>query len=176
MFHDTSVLINFHRAGLLHALGALLGGDVAWVGTVRAECERKELDLSLPALTSSADAILGEPLRPVGAEHLRVRRQREMMAAPGDHPDEHLGEAETITLIDMRAIHAMIATDDKSVARFAGSTPVANTWQLARTCFSGGYVSLEEVTTLWRLFGEAGGTWPREINTAEKFMRFLLRK
>ena len=176
VFHDTSVLINFHRAGLLPALGALLGADVSWVATVKVECERKERELPLPGLTVAAHALLGDPLAPEGAEHRAIRVQRTMMAKPGDHPDEHLGEAETLTLIASRNLHAMIATDDKNAAAVAHPIPTANTWQLLRTCFRAGHVTLDEGKALWRLFGAAGGFLPFYIATEDEFVGFMGQK
>lgn len=41
-FHDTSVLVNFHRPGLIPVLGPLLHENVRWNATIRAECQRKE--------------------------------------------------------------------------------------------------------------------------------------
>ena len=176
MFYDTSVLINFHRAALLPNLTKLLGGDVAWVATVQMECARKERELALPGLKEAAEGLLGEPLRPEQGEHLPIRQLRSMMAEPGDHEEAHLGEAETLTLIEKRRLNAIIAADDRSVARFAGSTATVNTWGLLRFCFSRGCVTLDEAMTLWKAFGDSGGTWPKHLATKENFVDYLNRR
>ena len=88
-FHDTSVLVNFHRAELLPALGTLLGPNVRWTASVRMECRRKERELCLPGLESAASEMLQEPIFAESGEHTALRQLRVQMAKPGDHPDEH---------------------------------------------------------------------------------------
>lgn len=95
------------------------------------------------------------------------------MASPGEHPDEHLGEAETITLISSRKIEAILATDDKNAAAFAKPIPTVNTWQLVRLCFRAREVTWEEVRTLWILFQKSGGIVPYPINSEAKFQDYI---
>lgn len=173
VFQDTSVLINLHRAGLLPALGRSFGDDLRWVATVRVECSRKERHLGLPGLTSSADAVLGDPLCPDQMEHRSIRLLRAQMAAPGDHPDEHLGEAETITIISARGIKAALATDDRSAMAMARPVPCMTTWTLLRLMIRKCTLRAEDALRVWDAVMAAGGHPPRDIPTRVSFEELL---
>lgn len=155
LFHDTSALINFHRAGLIAVLARLNPGGVHWVTSVRFECRRKEGLLGLHGLEAAAAAAPGTPLFPNEAGHRKVRELRALMASPGDHPDEHLGEAETIVVIEEQGANAVIITDDRRVAVFALRT--ASTWQVARLCFKKNLLNYGECLDIWDLYIDAGG-------------------
>ncbi len=173
VFQDTSVLINLHRAGLLPALGIAFGDDLRWTATVRFECSRKERHLGLPGLTSSADAVLGEPLFPEGAEHPRIRQLRRQMAAPEDHPDEHLGEAETVTIITARGIKAVLATDDRRATAMASPVHCMTTWRLLQLMTRKRALDAEEALSVWDAVMAAGGRPPRDIPTRAAFAELL---
>lgn len=81
-FHDTSVLVNFHRPGLIPVLGPLLRGNVRWTASIRHECQRKQYQLKLPGLVDAADELLGEPLFADSGEHAAIRQLRQQMASP----------------------------------------------------------------------------------------------
>lgn len=171
VFQDTSVLVNFHRAGLIGHLQHL--ANIAWTITVSAECRRKEGDLNLPGLAIAAQHVLGDPIVPNDEEHKRIRINRQQMASPGDHPDEHLGEAETIAVIQARRLRAAVATDDRSAHHFASPILCLTTWDVARLLITGGRMSQPEAEHLWRAFTEAGGVLPPAIRTMDLFDRWL---
>lgn len=174
-FHDTSVLVNFHRPGLLPVLGALLSGNVRWTGTIRAECLRKERQLLLPGLVDAADELLGAPLYPEAEEHVVIRQLRSRMASPGDHPQEHLGESESITLIQMRGLWATFVTDDRAAMRWASPIECVGTWKLIRFARRLDHVTPSQAVRLWQSFVDAGGTPPREIATRAAFVKNVER-
>lgn len=168
-FHDTSVLVNFHRPGLIPVLGELLGENVRWTGSIRTECVRKERQLGLPGLVEAADSLLGEPLLPHPDEHPSIRQLRRQMASPGDHPQQHLGEAETITLIQKRTLRAVFVTDDRAAMAWAEPIACVGTRRLLRLARRRDLVTSEQALVLWQEFVDAGGNPPREIRTAHRF-------
>ena len=169
-FHDTSVLVNFHRPGLIPVLGPLLRENVRWTGSIRTECARKEQQLELPGLVDAADRLLGEPLLPEPSEHLSIRQLRRQMASPGDHPQQHLGEAESITLIQNRRLRAVFVTDDRAAMSWAKPIECVGTWRLLRLARRRGLVTMEEAKALWQEFVGAGGTPPSTIRTLSQFV------
>ncbi|MDO5663258.1 MAG: hypothetical protein Q4G40_11220 [Brachybacterium sp.] len=169
-FHDTSVLVNFHRSGLIPVLGPLFRGNVCWTGSIRAECVRKERRLELPGLVDAADRLLGEPLLPDPGEHVSIRQLRRQMASPGDHPQQHLGEAESITLIQKRRLRAIFVTDDRAAMSWADPIECVGTWRLLRLARRRDLVTSDQAQGLWQEFVNAGGTPPREIRTLSQFV------
>lgn len=172
-FHDTSVLVNFHRAGLIPALGILLGKNVRWTSSIRTECRRKERELGLPGLESAASEMLKEPIFAEGGEHAALRQMRTQMAKPGDHPDEHLGEAETITVIRMRGVNAVFVTDDRNATTWAHPVPCAGTWKLLRIAYRRDVVTRMQAERLWDAFVDAGGHPPYHLSTRQRFFEWL---
>lgn len=72
-------------------------------------------------------------MRPEDQEHRAIRELRREMAAPGDAPDQHLGEAEVITLVRKRNLNALFVTDDAGARRHAQETPrCVDTWDILR--------------------------------------------
>jgi hypothetical protein len=173
-FHDTSVLVNFHRPGLIPALGGLLGANVCWTGTIRAECERKQQQLGLSGLVDAASDLLGDPLFPEAGEHASIRQLRSQMASPGDHPQQHLGEAESITLIQKRMLRAVFVTDDRAATHWAQPVECVGTWKLLRFAHRRNIVDRSDAVRLWHEFVDAGGTPPHEIGTRELFESSLM--
>lgn len=151
LFPDNTVLINFaylHRMDLLERLAR----NGAWCGTVAHECQQSA---RLPDLEDMAFAhgIFGEPLRPeTPVEHVMVRTYQTRLARPGDRPNQNLGEAETLALIDCRSLQAIFVTDDSSVARVLDSSSsrpritVVSTWDLLRLAARSNFVDPD---TLW---------------------------
>lgn len=172
-FHDTSVLVNFHRPGLLPVLGQLLRQNVRWTATIRTECERQERKLSLPGLVAASEALLGEPLFPEGAEHAALRQLRTQMASPGDHRDEHLGEAETLTIIQKRAFHAVFVTDDGGAVAWADPIECVGTWKLIRLALRRGDATRAEAIRLWEAFVGAGGHPPHGMSSRDRYFSWL---
>lgn len=173
-FHDTSVLVNFHRPELIPVLGPLLRQNVCWTGSIRTECVRKERQLDLPGLVDAADHLLGESLLPEPSEHLSIRQLRRQMASPGDHPQQHLGEAESITLIQKRRLRAVVVTDDRAAMCWARPIDCVGTWRLLRLACTRGLVASDQATSLWREFVDAGGTPPSKIRTLDQFVAAYL--
>lgn len=168
-FHDTSVLVNFHRPGLIPVLGTLLRGNVCWTASIRVECKRKQKKLELPGLVDAAAELLGEPLYPEASEHAAIRQLRRQMATPGDHPQQHLGEAESITLIQKRRLRAVFVTDDRKAADWASPIESVGTWKLIRFARKRGLVTPSQAVRLWQEFVDAGGMPPHEIRTRARF-------
>lgn len=172
-FHDTSVLVNFHRPGLLPVLQALLQDKVRWTASIRVECERQEAVLGLTGLVLAAEDLLGEPLYPEPSEHAAIRQLRSQMAVPGDHSQQHLGEAETITLIQKRRLRAVFVTDDGDAIRWAQPIDCVGTWKLIRFASTRGLATPDEAKRLWQAFVDAGGIPPRHLRTADAFAQYL---
>lgn len=168
-FHDTSVLVNFHRPGLIPVLGPLLRGNVCWTASIRHECQRKQRQLELPGLVDAADELLGEPLFADSGEHTAIRQLRRQMASPGDHPQQHLGEAESITLIQKRRLRAVFVTDDRAAMDWAEPIECVGTWKLIRLARRLDLVTPSQALRLWQSFVDAGGTPPHEIATRSLF-------
>lgn len=172
-FHDTSVLVNFHRPGLIPVLGALFGEKVRWTATIRRECERLERTLALPGLVEAADVLLDDPLVPNTGEHIAIRQLRTRMATPGDHPDEHLGEAETITIIQRRLLDAVLVTDDRGAQQWASTMPSVGTWRVIRLAYRRGDASLDDALHLWQAFIDSGSRPPPELATWAQMARWV---
>lgn len=168
-FHDTSVLVNFHRPGLIPVLGPLLLENVRWTATIRAECQRKEQHLGLPGLADAAEELLGDPLYATEEEHAAIRHLRRQMSTPGDHPQQHLGEAESLTIIQKRRLRAVFVTDDRAAVGWAAPIECVGTWKLIRFARRRGLVTPSQAVRLWQGFVDAGGTPPREIATRSQF-------
>ena len=154
LFPDNTVLVNFALIGRMDLLARVAGdGRGRWCGTVAKECEQSALQPGLEALTR-ARSVLGVPMYPeTGAEFLEVRHLREELAAPGDRPTDHLGEAETLAIIVSRpALRAFFVTDDHGAARLARSRgiQVITTWDLLRTLHRHGFVTEAEVVSFAR--------------------------
>lgn len=132
LFPDNTVLINFAYISRMDLLQRLTGGNGAWCQSVAMECAKSAQIEGLEDLRG-ADEIFGQPWRPeTGAEHSEIRRLREEMARPGDGASKHLGEAETIVLMERRASDGRFVTDDAAAARQAQAHGIASntTWDL----------------------------------------------
>ncbi|GAA0034439.1 MULTISPECIES: hypothetical protein [Brevibacterium] len=173
VLHDTSVLVNFHRASLLKALDSMLGERMLWSATVARECARLESSLNLPGLTAEATLVLGEPLFPDDDEHRKIRQLRDQFAAPGEHPDEHLGEAEIIAIISARRLKAFIATDDKHAKRIASPIRCVSSWQLLYFAHHRRIITDAEALHFWSEFVSSGGIPEWSIGTETRFMEWL---
>lgn len=148
VFPDNTVLVNFAHINRLDILASLLQGRGTWCATVASECARSALEPGLGAM-SGCGSFLGEPLLPDSpAEHLHVQVLREELAVPGDSRASHLGEAETVALIEMRALHALVITDDVGARRLASSRgiPTYTTWDLLYLACR---TKLLDADTLW---------------------------
>lgn len=118
--------------------------------------------------------MLGLPMRPEDREHSRIRQLRQLMASPGDHPDGHLGEAETIAIIEMRSLRAILAADDKDAARIAAPTPTLDTWGLARLMFQKEQVlTISDCLHLQSCFVDAKGRLPHRVGDRARLIQYV---
>ncbi|WP_051486777.1 hypothetical protein [Brachybacterium phenoliresistens] len=158
---------------MIPVLKPLLRDNARWTATIRTECARQQRRLDLPGLVDAAEELLGDPLRPEDGEQLAIRQLRGQMASPGDHAEQHLGEAETITLIQRRMLRAVFLTDDRTAMRWADPIDCVGTWKLIRLARRRDLVTPSQAARLWESFVSAGGTPPREIATRDAFVRSL---
>lgn len=114
-------------------LGRLINGRGSWCATVAQECAKGATKPGLEEM-AKATIIFGEPLYPVGVEFTDTQTIQDQMRRPGDQPTEHLGEAETIAIINRRRLKGFFVTDDRDAARLAKSEgiPVVTTWDILR--------------------------------------------
>lgn len=118
-FADNTALINFCLIGRLDLLRQIMNGGGTWSATVRIECEESAHYPGCAAL-SSVHEFLGEPHAPESdAERDAVEAAWEYLREPGDGPEKHLGEAETIAIITTRGLLAIVVTDDTGAMRLA---------------------------------------------------------
>lgn len=142
-FHDTNVLINFRLCDELECLNEILQGKGAWTGTIRRECNgRGPAIYGITDLGREAEYVLGDPVLPNDDDHVQIRQLRWEMAYTealdadlaeqniknGD--DKHLGEAETITIIQRHRLNAIFVTDDYRARPFAEGFRCIDTWSL----------------------------------------------
>lgn len=111
LFPDNTVLINFAIINRMDLLERLANGNGRWCATVASECglSAREPDLGPLAV---AGAVFGSPWFPDAAEHQDARLLRQELASPGDHPHQHLGEAETLSIMIRRGVQGFFATPD----------------------------------------------------------------
>lgn len=132
VFTDTTVCLNLDLVGRADLLTAVARENARWTATIQRECLRQEALQSMPGFAARIEAQLGEPLHPRDDEHQAIRNLRRTMAAPGDHPEAHLGEAETLTIIDRRRLEAIFVSDDLKARPFAGGKPCIGTFDFLR--------------------------------------------
>ncbi|MGW6280539.1 hypothetical protein [Kribbella sp. NPDC055071] len=145
-FPDNTVLINFAVIGRVDLLEKLANGNGRWCLSVSQECARSARIDGLSALNGVRD-FLGRPLEPTPAELLTTRMLREAMAAPGDRPTKHLGEAETIAILTSRELRstAVFVSDDTGalIHAEAHGIKIADTWDLLLLAERVGMISAE---------------------------------
>ena len=132
-FPDNTVLINFGYIDRLDLLERLLPARV-WCLTVARECRQSYAILGFSTYPD-VKALFGEPLIPTRAESINLTRLRDDIASPGDKPDAHIGEAETITLAKSRRFDGpILVTDDLGAATIAQQEGmrVLTTWTLIK--------------------------------------------
>ncbi len=118
-FADNTALINFCLIGRLDLLERLMNGAGAWTATVRLECEESS-DFPGCSELLNVHKFLGEPHAPETDDERRaVAEAWEYLREPGDGPEKHLGEAETIAIVTTRRLAAIVVTDDTGAMRLA---------------------------------------------------------
>jgi predicted nucleic acid-binding protein len=148
LFPDNTVLVNFAHINRVDLLARIVGANGRWCATVAGECARSAREPGLGPLDDVPE-IFGKPLFPeTQAEHNDVRVLRLELAAPGDSPHQHLGEAETLAIMTRRCLAAFFVTDDRGAARLATGfgVRVYTTWDLLRLIHR---VKLADPDTLW---------------------------
>lgn len=182
-FPDNTVLINFAHCGQVGLLAQLLPERRRhWTASVASECERSA---RIPGLESLRDAagIFGSPLWPTPAEQITALSIRiRHFAQPGDPPWKHLGEAETIAVIDRRFPGSVFITDDTSVAPIAASQAGAGppysftaitTWDLFKVALKKGLCTEADVLAWRQLLLDAGRGCPRHVRDVAQFTAWL---
>lgn len=147
LFPDNTVLINFALINRMDLLTRLANRHGRWCASVASECHASASHAGLGAVTD-ADAIFGQPLFPDHAELIDARLLRAELASPGDHPHQHLGEAETLAIMLRRRVTGFFVTDDRDASRLAAKHGVAvtSTWGLLRVASRQCWVDTD---TLW---------------------------
>jgi predicted nucleic acid-binding protein len=147
LFPDNTVLINFAILNRMDLLGSLANGNGQWCATVAEECANSTGFDGLGAL-ADAPSIFGEPLRPDRAELQDAYILREELAQPGDPRYKHLGEAETIAIMQRRQLRGFFVTDDNDARRMAArhGVKIATTWILLKMAWKVGRIDAD---TLW---------------------------
>ena len=102
----------------------LVGSNGAWTNTVAEEAARLSVNADMEGL-QRIRSILGEPILPTLVERAYTLRLRARIAAPADHPQQHLGEAETIAIMHTRSVNGAFVTDDLGAATLARSPEIA---------------------------------------------------
>lgn len=131
-FADNTVLVNFCLIGEIPLLETLLNGRGAWTASVEIECAESS---GYPGLSdlSQVPAFMGTAYAPDGRREIEaVTMIWDWLRSPGDGPEKHLGEAETLAIIHQRPLDAVIVTDDTGALRAAGriQVPVVTTVSL----------------------------------------------
>ena len=165
LFPDNTVLINFAYIGRMDLLERLAAGKGAWCQSVASECDESSRIEGLDELTK-AHEVFGAPWRPeAGAEHLEIRLLREEMASPGDPATRHLGEAETIVLMERRGLTGMFITDDEDAARKAQMHGITSmtTWDLLALALRMEWVDADTVYGFVNVLRQRRRAMPRAL-------------
>lgn len=103
VWFDTATLLSLvfaeHTLRLLQ--GGVLAGRAKWAEAVEEELRRLAASAAPPPRINNVrrdTAWLGEPVVPDGQQHGDVQRCRDAVAIPDHHPEEHLGEAQSVVL------------------------------------------------------------------------------
>lgn len=145
-FADNTALVNFALVGRMDVLARLMNGRGAWTATVRLECEQSALFLENDQLLAVGD-FLGEPYYPETREEFEaIQVAREFLREPGDGPERHLGEAETIAIVTSRGLAALVVTDDTGAMRLAmrREIPVATSSDLMILAVRASFIGPQE--------------------------------
>jgi predicted nucleic acid-binding protein len=118
LFPDNTVLNNFGLVSRVDLFAELVDGRGAWTNTIAEECAQGASREGLESLSRMPE-ILGKPFYPTRQERIDTLSLRARLAAPGDRPSAHLGEAETIAIMLARQIRGAFVTDDRGARRLA---------------------------------------------------------
>lgn len=173
-FPDNTVLIYFTLMGRQDLLAQLLNGRGAWTITIEAECRRSSSVDGLAGLTAFF-AELGDAIVPTPAERADTALLRNRLARPGDSARDHLGEAETMAVVNGRGLSAIFLTDDNRAAQLATSLniPTATTLDVLRIAVRSGRLSTDAMLALGALLEERGRRLPRMPRTGAELHLWL---
>lgn len=120
-FPDNTVLINMALLGHVEHLRAFVQGRGRWCATIEWEWRQSRDELSLHSADAAVRATCGEVLYPQDREHIDIGTLLTRMREPGDPPNKHRGEAETLVIISNRAdlFGAVFMTDDGGARELA---------------------------------------------------------
>lgn len=157
-FPDTTVLINFTLIERVAMLGQMIP-DLSWCEAVHGEWHTRTQS---EQVVKEANAAFGDPLHPEPAERVDTLVIRNQMSKPGDGRTAHIGEAETIAIIDRRHITAVFATDDIEAGRVAKDygIEVVTTWQLIRVAVKSKHMTEDEAWHDCCVLSVEGRGWP----------------
>lgn len=112
-FPDNTVLINLAVLDRVDLLAWFLRDRGRWCASVEWEWRRSVGALGLQNAEQRVREICGEPLLPDPREHVDIHLLVDSLRAPGDSPDRHRGEVETIVLVRNRAeLHGSVFISD----------------------------------------------------------------
>lgn len=178
IFPDNTVLINFAYCDAMDLLGKIVAERGTWTASVASECDDKASDLDLPALAAS-HTIFGEPLLPDRVEHIQTRIHREHFLKPGDGPKKHLGESETLAIIENRLFEGttIFVTDDGSVPTRAEACNIAvaciTTWDLVRFGVRAGHMDAGAAMSMRATLMELDRVHISHVRDREAFTAWL---
>lgn len=153
LFPDNTVLCNFGTVSRLDLLRKMLDGCGRWTEAVADEARRSAAYVrglaQLPA-----DGWLGEPIELATDAEIALadRLRRAVFGGTASEPLRHLGEAETLALIQTRRefAGAVWITDDRDAGEYATTRgiPVKNTVALMREAAVSGLIHCTEAHRL----------------------------
>lgn len=169
---DNTVLINFAIIRRMDLLGELLNGRGSWCLSIARECSKSQ---AYQVELDHAGAIFGAPLIPNATENLQAHILREAMASPGEPATQHLGEAETIAIIDGRGLDAFFLTDDAGAQALAHRHHITavTTWDLLRLAYTITKVTQPVLTGYLRTLADAGRGRPPDVTTFDDLTGWL---
>ncbi|XKH52049.1 hypothetical protein LG284_08305 [Citricoccus nitrophenolicus] len=118
VFPDTCLLMNFAAVGRIDIVEQAVGGRAEWTETISDEVAFYATQNPFQML-AQVPAFMPQAITPDLQETLGADGIRRAFAQPGDGPRKHLGEAETLAVIDQRFDPAatLLLTEDKAVVR-----------------------------------------------------------
>ena len=159
-FPDNTVLCNFAAVDRLELLEKVLDGRGRWTQAVAAEAEQSTR--YLPRLRQLADdGWLGDPIEIDDPTETALvdRLRRVVFAGSPSRPLQHLGEAETLVVIERRAEFSgsVWITDDGEAGRYARHKGilVKNTVDIMREAVVGSLLKAREGHELLLSMGSA---------------------
>lgn len=126
VFPDNTVLINFTLLDRHDIVAWFTRGQGRWTASVWQECGRSATYEGLTQMRQWR-SIFGDPIRPTEAEMVDANAIAQQMRKPGesDNRSKHMGEAETIAIIECRYPDTRFLTDDNDAEKRAKSRGIA---------------------------------------------------